>query len=55
MTWELNTLDSKTQSTLHITTTGALAPGRPPDPDGPGRQTADGISVGEVDADDALQ
>ena len=56
VTWDLNTLDSNTQSTLHITTTGTLAAGEP------ARTvtvlaalTADGISPGDAQAQDAVQ
>ena len=52
----LNTLDSNTQSTLHITTMGMLAAGEP------ARSvtvqavlTADGIPPGDADAQDAVQ
>ncbi len=56
VTWELNTLDSNTQSTLHITTTGALAPGEAArSVTVQAVMTADGISAGDVDAQDALQ
>lgn len=55
-TWMLNTLDSNTQSTLHITTVGVLAAGEP------ARSvtvqavlTADGIPPGDADAQDAVQ
>ena len=56
VTWDLNTLDSNTQSTLHITSTGTLTAGEP------ARtvtvlaaMTADGISPGDAQAQDAVQ
>jgi hypothetical protein len=54
-TWQLNTLDSNTQSELTVQTAGTLAPGAPNLPVAIQAQlTADGITAGESVADDTV-
>ncbi len=54
--WDLNTLDSNTQSTLHITTMGTLAAGSAAQSlTVQAVLTADGIGAGDADAQDSIQ
>ena len=56
VTWTLNTLDSNTQSTLRINTTGTLLPGQPAQTLRiQGSMTADGIQAGDAMAFDDVQ
>ncbi len=49
VSWTLNTLDSQTQSTLRINTTGLLLPGQPAQTlRVQGSMTADGIAAGDA-------
>ena len=56
VSWNLGTLDSNTQSTLHITTAGTLAAGAAAQTlTVRATLTADGISAGEAVAEDNVQ
>jgi hypothetical protein len=56
VSWNLGTLDSNTQSTLHITAAGTLAAGSAPQTlTVRATLTADGIRPGEAVADDNVQ
>ena len=56
VSWNLGTLDSNTQSTLHITATGTLAAGAAAQTlTVRATLTADGIGAGEVVAEDNVQ